>query len=178
MLQMGLRLLSVNGKEISGVRRWIQKCFCCGRTETDMEREFCDWCGHHTLARAVVAVKADGTVEIYENKRYIYNLRGTKYPVPLPKGGRRNKDLKFSEDVMSDKRLYPHKKNRLGGESFFQMGSDFAFSRAKNPMQEDVVSWAFLLSSVQFLLPKISECDLCCCCFVFTLSAVMDGMME
>jgi RNA-binding protein NOB1 len=49
IMQMGLRLVSVNGLAITTVRSWLKKCHGCFRMERDVTREFCSNCGGHTL---------------------------------------------------------------------------------------------------------------------------------
>mmetsp|Transcript_10755 Transcript_10755/g.14951 ORF Transcript_10755/g.14951 Transcript_10755/m.14951 type:complete len:559 (-) Transcript_10755:165-1841(-) len=103
ILQMGLRLTSVDGRRIRSVRRWQLQCYSCyANIVDDLSRQFCHNCGNPTLARVSVSVDDKGVVRYWRSKREI-TTRGKKYPIPLPKGGRGNQDLILREDVMKQK---------------------------------------------------------------------------
>jgi len=40
----------------------------------------------------------DGTLVLYRKKNWKINKRGFRYDIPLPKGGRKNKDLILYEE--------------------------------------------------------------------------------
>ncbi|KND04395.1 rRNA-binding endoribonuclease [Spizellomyces punctatus DAOM BR117] len=98
LLQMGLRLLSVDGVTITRVKNFVLRCHACYKVTKDMEKKFCPSCGNSTLIRTTVGVDSDGKVTYYLKKNFQYNTRGTKYNIPLPKGGRQNDDLLLRED--------------------------------------------------------------------------------
>lgn len=58
---------------------------------------FCPRCGNSTMERVQLSVGPDGAEQYGVRKRH--NLRGTKFPLPKPKGGRRQ-DLILREDVL------------------------------------------------------------------------------
>ena len=63
-----------------------------------MDKKFCPSCGNATLMRTSTSTDQNGNVKYYLKKSMVYNLRGTKYPIPTPKGGRKNNDLILKED--------------------------------------------------------------------------------
>lgn len=69
-----------------------------------MTKRFCDKCGNATLLRASAGLDAaTGQLTVYLKKNFSYNLRGTVYSIPLPKGGsashKKNKgDIILRED--------------------------------------------------------------------------------
>ncbi|KAF8988715.1 Nin1 binding protein [Haplosporangium bisporale] len=98
LLQMGLNLLSIDGLRISKVKNWVLRCHACTKVTQDMDKKFCPSCGNATLMRTSTSTDQNGNVKYYLKKNMVYNLRGTKYSIPTPKGGRRNNDLILRED--------------------------------------------------------------------------------
>ncbi|KAG9324425.1 hypothetical protein KVV02_004445 [Mortierella alpina] len=98
LLQMGLNLLSVDGLRISKVKNWVLRCHACTKVTQDMDKKFCPSCGNATLMRTSTSTDQNGNVKYYLKKNMVYNLRGTKYSIPAPKGGRKNNDLILRED--------------------------------------------------------------------------------
>jgi RNA-binding protein NOB1 len=66
----------------------------------NIEREFCLYCGSHTLTKVSVYINNNGEVTYFKNPKRRINLRGTKYSIPKPKGGRMCKDLILREDEL------------------------------------------------------------------------------
>jgi RNA-binding protein NOB1 len=66
----------------------------------DIEREYCEYCGSHTLAKVSVYISENGEISYFDNPKRRINLRGTKYSIPKPKFGRNNKDLVLREDEL------------------------------------------------------------------------------
>ncbi|KAK1864292.1 hypothetical protein I4F81_006841 [Pyropia yezoensis] len=102
-LQMGLRLLSVDGRRpVTAVRRHVLRCTPCGLLTRETGRRFCGRCGHAALIRLPYTVTADGVAVVAFDPHRRVSTRGTKYPIPRPKGGRAGHaggDLVFAEDV-------------------------------------------------------------------------------
>ncbi|KAF9578106.1 Nin1 binding protein [Lunasporangiospora selenospora] len=98
LLQMGLNLLSADGLRISKIKSWVLRCHACTKVTSDMDKQFCPNCGNATLMRTSTSTDQNGNVRYYLKKNMVYNLRGTKYSIPAPKGGRRNNDLILRED--------------------------------------------------------------------------------
>ncbi|CAH1763634.1 15448_t:CDS:2 [Entrophospora sp. SA101] len=88
LLQMGLNLISVEGKRIKQIKNWVLRCHACYKITTNMEKKFCPKCGGPTLIRTSTSTDANGNVKYYLKKNFQYKLRGTKYSIPNPKGGR------------------------------------------------------------------------------------------
>lgn len=56
----------------------------------NIEKEFCTFCGSHTLIKVSVYINSNGEITFFKNPKRKANLRGTKYSIPKPKGGRSN----------------------------------------------------------------------------------------
>ena len=100
IIQMGLQLLALDGRQITRVKRFKLLCRACQKLNLNAERMFCEFCCSHTLAKVSVFIREDGTVTYFKNPRRKVNLRGTKYSIPKPVGGRHNKDLILREDEL------------------------------------------------------------------------------
>ncbi|RIA82016.1 Nin one binding Zn-ribbon like-domain-containing protein [Glomus cerebriforme] len=98
LLQMRLNLISVEGKRIKKVKNWVLRCHACFKITTNMEKKFCPNCGNATLIRTSTSTDANGNVTYYLKKNFQYNLRGTKYSIPEPKGGRHANNIILRED--------------------------------------------------------------------------------
>lgn len=116
LLQMGLRLLAPGGIQIRELHRWVLKCHACFKVTTDIGRIFCPKCGNGgTLRKVAVTVNENGIV--LAGRRPRISLRGTKFSLPLPQGGRDavTKNPILREDQLPQKFLHPKikKKNKL-----------------------------------------------------------------
>ncbi|KAL3818078.1 hypothetical protein ACJIZ3_003983 [Penstemon smallii] len=119
ILQMGLRLLAPGGMQIRELHRWVLKCHACFKVTTDIGRIFCPACGNGgTLRKVAVTVSETGIVLAARKPRV--SIRGTKFSLPLPQGGRDavTKNPILREDQLPQKYLYPKtkKKNNKGDE--------------------------------------------------------------
>jgi len=101
ILQMGLSLLSADGNYINRTRKWAKRCSSCTTIFLDCELEFCQSCGNHTLFKISVSVNKNGETTFHHNPNWKPNLRGTKYSIPKPTGGRNSQDLILREDQLS-----------------------------------------------------------------------------
>ncbi|XP_073300007.1 RNA-binding NOB1-like protein [Primulina huaijiensis] len=115
LLQMGLRLLAPGGIQIRELHRWVLKCHACFKVTTDIGRIFCPKCGNGgTLRKVAVTVNENGIV--LAGRRPRISLRGTKFSLPLPQGGRDavTKNPVLREDQLPQKFLHPKikKKNK------------------------------------------------------------------
>ncbi|KAG9040282.1 Nin1 binding protein [Tulasnella sp. JGI-2019a] len=96
LLQMGLNLVSSDGKKIDKVKSWVLRCHACFKLCKDPSKKFCPSCGGPTLIRASVTVEAaDPTkpgaepgLKVHLKKNFQYRLRGTNASLPPPKMGR------------------------------------------------------------------------------------------
>lgn len=97
MLQMGLNVVSVDGMLVKRVKQYVLKCEACFKMCDNMDAIFCPSCGNNTLFKMAINVSESG-VQHHEMRKKRYNLRGTKYSIPMPKGGKKNTDLVLRED--------------------------------------------------------------------------------
>ncbi|KAK7251293.1 hypothetical protein RIF29_34350 [Crotalaria pallida] len=129
LLQMGLRLLAPGGTQIHQLHRWILKCHACYTVTAEIARIFCPKCGNGgTLRKVAVTVGENGIVLAARRPRV--SLRGTKFSLPLPKGGRDavTKNLILREDQLPQRVLYPRNKKKANKQKdeFFTPDSVFS----------------------------------------------------
>jgi len=136
---MGIRVLS-DGKSIRSVRAFVQKCHaCCTYVKPQPNgklKEFCPECGNHTLIRVSVINDSIG-MRLLEPR---LSKRGTRYSIPLPKGGRAGAklNLKLSEDTMKQfhNRQYENKRNKQW-KNEFENAIEFGTQTHRKPETED-----------------------------------------
>ncbi|KAL6181000.1 hypothetical protein ACLB2K_047658 [Fragaria x ananassa] len=144
ILQMGLRLLAPGGMQIRQLHRWILKCHACNTVTAEIGRMFCPKCGNGgTLRKVAVTVGENGIILAARKPRIM--LRGTRFSLPLPQGGRnaitRNPVLR--EDQLPQKYLHPKTKkkaNKPGDDDVFT-SNNFIFhhhSDKKAPLQPPI----------------------------------------
>ena len=85
LLQMGLRLLTKDGRRIARLTRYALRCSACFAVTREPGRLFCPKCGNLSLDQVEVVVGADGAEYFGVTKRHI--LRGTRFSLPKPKVG-------------------------------------------------------------------------------------------
>jgi RNA-binding protein NOB1 len=128
-LQMGLRLIAPDGLRITRLQRWVLRCHACGGVTRDAARHFCGRCGNAALQRVTLTVDAAGTEHVGVRRRH--NLRGTKYSLPAPKGGRYAVNPVLREDQLSMMRI-PSRGNKPRAEAdvfAVEFGHDSLFER-------------------------------------------------
>eukprot|EP00808_Paulinella_micropora_P002768 g69905.t1 len=125
LLQLGLRVYSVNGLEIKTIRNWLMQCHVCRWQTRDMSTKFCGECGGHTMIRVAVTIDDNGIVRHRPQTRKIFNLRGSQFPIPKPKGGRMNKDLVFRESGLKQNKKFAWKVK----EEDFETSIEFGYSK-------------------------------------------------
>ncbi|CAK7335509.1 unnamed protein product [Dovyalis caffra] len=122
LLQMGLRLLAPGGNQIRQLHRWILKCHACYTVTAEIGRIFCPKCGNGGTLRKVAVTVGENGIVLADHRPRI-TLRGTKFSLPLPKGGRDaiTKNLVLREDQLPQKFLYPKSKKKVNkeGDDFF-----------------------------------------------------------
>jgi len=84
---MGLHVLSIDGLIIKQNKTYILRCHACFKTTSIMTKVFCPNCGNKTLKRVAIEVNEDGEQTIFISRRPL-NVRGTKYSLPTPTGGK------------------------------------------------------------------------------------------
>lgn len=141
LLQMGLRLLAPGGIQIRELHRWVLKCHACFKVTADIGRIFCPKCGNGgTLRKVAVTVNENGIV--LAGRRPRISLRGTKFSLPLPQGGRDafTKNPILREDQLPQKFLHPKMKKKNKQDDDFVVPDDVFRHHAnkKAPLQPPV----------------------------------------
>lgn len=98
LIQMGLKAVSVDGMAIKHARTFVLRCHACFTITKVMTKQFCPACGNKTLKRVSVSLEEDGSTKIYINYKRPINIRGTRYSLPKPKGGKHSSDPILCED--------------------------------------------------------------------------------
>ncbi|GMH96816.1 hypothetical protein TrST_g477 [Triparma strigata] len=105
LLQMGMKLLSVNGVAITRTKNWVTRCGACFAVyagETGAGKLFCSRCGSDCLQRVAASVDAKtGKLKLHLSAKRRNDTRGTKFSLPKP--GKQNRfagDLLLREDQM------------------------------------------------------------------------------
>lgn len=99
LIQMGLNVVSVDGMLIKKARSYVLRCFACLKITSNVLKEFCPSCGNNTLQKVTMTVEEDGTVRYFLSRRRPIGCRGTKYSLPLPKGGKHAINPILAEDT-------------------------------------------------------------------------------
>nr|CAG8597268.1 11003_t:CDS:2 [Entrophospora candida] len=73
LLQMGLNLISVEGKRIKQIKNWVLRCHACYKITTNMEKKFCPKCGGPTLIRTSTSTDANESIDVI--KSIIHSLK-------------------------------------------------------------------------------------------------------
>ncbi|CAI0476328.1 unnamed protein product [Linum tenue] len=146
LLQIGLRLLAPGGMQIRQLHRWILKCHACFTVTGEIGRLFCPKCGNGgTLRKVAVTVGENGVVLAARRPRI--TLRGTKFSLPLPQGGRDaiTKNPILREDQIPQKYLRPKtkKKSNNKDDDFFVGAGDIFSHVDKRSAYKPPVGKAF-----------------------------------
>ncbi|XP_047324201.1 RNA-binding NOB1-like protein [Impatiens glandulifera] len=140
LLQMGLRLLAPGGMQIRQLHRWILKCHACFKVTTQIGKIFCPSCGNGGTLRKVAVTVGENGIVLAARKPRVF-LRGTKFSLPLPQGGRASitKNPVLREDQLPHKILYPkNKKNKQEDDIFLGDGMFLHHNDKKAPLQPPV----------------------------------------
>jgi len=70
------------------------------RLNFNIEKLFCEYCGSHALIKVSVYINHNREITFFKNPRRKARLRGTKYTLPKPKGGRMGDGLILREDEL------------------------------------------------------------------------------
>lgn len=117
VIQMGMLLMSPDGTQIKYLKNWVLRCHACYAITKQMEKKFCPMCGGANLIRTSFSVDPEtGKVTYYLKKNFKYRLRGTKYSIPTPKGGRNN-DIVLREDQKEFQRGLQYERRQKKRES-------------------------------------------------------------
>ena len=127
LLQMGLRVLSPDGRRITRVKQWALRCYTCTKITRNMTKQFCPHCGNCTLKRVSISVDAKGSIMAFFNPKNKISKRGSKFPVPKPVGGR-------APVFITDECELP--KTRPKNFRAEKLATEFAFGDARNRTAE------------------------------------------
>lgn len=112
LMQMGVKILTVDGMAIRRVKKWALKCHACTHVDLNMSRKFCENCGNDSLIRVSVSVDQSGSIRHFGPRRPV-NIRGTQFTIPIPKGGRDEKKFIMSQDELEEhQRKHHHRKQK------------------------------------------------------------------
>ena len=110
LLRMGLRVYGLDGLRLRHVKQWVMRCHGCFKVARPTRTsEFCEYCGNQTMQRVSVSVDSDGK-KTYHVRSRPPPIRGTKYSLPAPKGGRAGNNMILSEDQLLEEERKAHKK--------------------------------------------------------------------
>ncbi|KAI8359990.1 Nin one binding Zn-ribbon like-domain-containing protein [Blakeslea trispora] len=98
LLQMNLNLVSAGGYRVKKIRNSVMRCHACFTVTNDLEKKFCPKCGNATLQRVTCSTNSKGEISYHLKRNFQYRLRGTKYDIPPPKGGRKVNNIVLRED--------------------------------------------------------------------------------
>ncbi|KAH9619927.1 hypothetical protein KSS87_006697 [Heliosperma pusillum] len=151
ILQMGLRLLAPGGMQIRELHRWVLKCHACHHVTAEVGRIFCPRCGNGGTLRKVSATVGENGV-VLAGRRPRISLRGTKFSLPLPQGGRdaMSKNPILREDQVPQKYLYQKtkkKSNKDDDDHFFASSNIFTHHTDKKNSNKPPVRQALAVFS-------------------------------
>jgi len=114
ILQMGLKLIAVdNGRLIKRTKQFALRCFACFKITNDLSTKFCPGCGNlRTLKRVAISVNEKGEKVININFKKQISLRGTKYSLPMPRGGKHSNN----PILVADQPIPQHKTSKFEKE--------------------------------------------------------------
>jgi len=112
-MSMKIPLLNLDGKVITNVKSYVLECFSCWEVSRDMEIRFCKNCGKETILKVTCEFKEDGSLILYRKKNKVIKTRGSRYPIPLPKGGRDIRgELILNEDGLKKPKIISYLKRK------------------------------------------------------------------
>lgn len=123
LMQIGLKVVNIkDGLCIKETKQFVLRCHACFKINpTKNEKPFCKFCGNFkTLKRVAVTVKDDGSKIIRINYKKPINIRGTKYSLPLPKGGKHA----VNPVLVADQPLPQQRKSKISIEEKRQLSVD------------------------------------------------------
>ncbi|OWF37986.1 RNA-binding protein NOB1-like [Mizuhopecten yessoensis] len=99
LIQMGLNVISVDGMLIKKAKSYVLRCYACLKITSNVLKEFCPTCGNNTLQKVTMTVEDDGSIRYFLSRRRPVSTRGTKFSLPLPKGGKHAVNPILAEDT-------------------------------------------------------------------------------
>ena len=98
LLKIRCQLYTTDGVRIKTIKNFLLRCHACYTTTLNMDARFCPKCGGPTLMRCSYLLDESGRIHVFLRGDYQFNLRGTKYSIPTPTGGRQGAELILRED--------------------------------------------------------------------------------
>jgi RNA-binding protein NOB1 len=76
-VQMGMNLLSLDGRKISSIRRFIYECYLCWKKYriSDEKVRICSGCGYNSLSKVAYSIDATGKMILHRKKGWKPNLK-------------------------------------------------------------------------------------------------------
>ncbi|RLU18449.1 hypothetical protein DMN91_008806 [Ooceraea biroi] len=98
LMQMGLNVVSLDGRIIKQMRTFIFRCYACFKTTSVMTKIFCPHCGNKTLKKVEITLDENGQQQAHINFRRPLSAKGKKFSLPHPKGGKHANNPILCED--------------------------------------------------------------------------------
>lgn len=76
--QIGLNVISLDGRVIKQMRTYIFRCYACYKTTSIMTKVFCPSCGNKTLKRVAVTLNDEGKPKVHINFRKPISKKGKR----------------------------------------------------------------------------------------------------
>lgn len=103
-LQLGVPLVNVDGKIITKLKSYVLECFSCWEITRQADQVFCKACGKNTLLKVTCEFLDNGEFILYRKKNKQIKVRGSRYAIPDPKGGREiNEIILYDDDFLKPK---------------------------------------------------------------------------
>lgn len=129
LLQLGLKLLSIEGLLLRSVKQWVLRCSGCFTEHRQLDLQFCSKCGNASLVRLAAVIDSAGNTRLLPERGAparvrSTNVRGTKYAMPAPKSGRHAVNLILAEDSLAEATEKARRQGRKKGLNVFDPDYD------------------------------------------------------
>lgn len=112
LLSLELPVFSLDAQKVVRKKTFVLRCYACFKITQDMEKKFCPSCGGPYLTKTSANVDSNGQVKVFLKKNYVYNLRGSKFPIPAPQIGKNAQNIVLREDQSEFLKWEKKKKKR------------------------------------------------------------------
>ena len=102
LIQMNLKVISLDGMIVRRVKQWVLRCNACYTISYDLSKIFCPKCGVNHLSRVAASIDSkNGKLRLHLRKDYKFDLAGTKFSLPAPgRQGRHDGEILLREDQL------------------------------------------------------------------------------
>jgi RNA-binding protein NOB1 len=99
--QMGMKLLSLDGRKIKEIRRFIWECYLCWKQYniTDNKVHLCKDCGYNSLSKIAYTINEKGQMILHRKKNWQPNKNVLEW-----------KEKKYEQQQKRKKNQYPRRK--------------------------------------------------------------------